>query len=397
MADLADYKWLTGPDAAQWLEELGQLEVPAHRQISRLRKTLSAERARLVVSQLELRRRAVTKFGDLAAKMFFSDVALQQSTDLWTARYKASRVARSVVVDDYCCGIGGDLLAFAERGPTTGWDRASELAELARANLTAIKSEGTSEVCVGQVEDQTPNDVWHLDPDRRAGGRRSTQIEWHSPGPELVERWLSTHPNGILKLAPAATLPEAWSREAELEWISRDRQCRQLAVWFGELATAKGQRRATTLLPTSDQQPKAVSFVGLPETKAPQTFKVGKYVYDTDPAIRAARLTGAIAVANDLTALGEGPGYLTSDHRVDHPLLARFEVVDQLPLRVKTLSKHLQSLDLGQLEIKKRGVDTDPEKLRRQLKLRGSASATLLLTRLGASEIALLARRCTEN
>jgi len=396
LADLADYEWLTGPAAVPLFEELAQSAEPVHRQLSRLRKTLTAERARLVVGQLELRERAVTKFGDLAGKMFFSDLALQQSTDLWTARYKASRVPVAAAVADYCCGIGGDLLAFAERGPTTGWDRAPELALLATVNLAAIESQFASEVCVGQVEEQTPapDEVWHLDPDRRTDGRRSTQIQWHSPGPELVEHWLTTSPAGILKLAPAATLPEAWSSEAELEWISRDRQCRQLVVWFGELATARGQRRATTLLSSSGQQLTTASFVGSPTSSAPLTSQVGKYVYDTDPAIRAARLTGAIAVEQGLFALQSGVSYLTSDLAVDHALLARFEVLDQLPLRVKTLSKHLQSLNIGQLEIKKRGVETDPEKLRRQLKLRGSESATLLLTRLGASEIALLARRC---
>ncbi len=394
LADLADYEWLTGSEAARWLEELAPTKEPVHRQLSRLRKTLTAERARLVVQQIELRQRAATKFGDLAARMFFSNLALQQATDLRTARYKASRISSKIPVVDYCCGIGGDLLAFAQRGPATGWDRVPELAHLAKANLRAAQIDATSNVCLGEVESQTPNagEIWHVDPDRRIEGRRSTQIQWHSPGPELLDRWLISSPSGLLKLAPAAVVPERWSQHAELEWITHDRQCRQQVVWFGELASASGQRRATVLLKNSEAL--AASFVGAPNVPSPIINKVCRYVYDTDPALRAAHLTGAFAVDWGLLALKSGGSYLTSDRLVSHPLLSCFEVLDQFPLRMATLSKHLRSLKVGQLEIKKRGVDTDPEQLRKQLKLSGSESATLLLTKIGNSEIALLARRC---
>ena len=45
------------------------------------------------------------------------------------------------------------------------------------------------------------------------------------------------------------------------------------------------------------------------------------------------------------------------------------------------------------LEIKKRGVDIDPEKLRRDLKLRGDNAATLLITRIAGRATAILAMR----
>jgi len=398
LADLADYQWLTGPQAGLHLAELATLKDPVHRQLSRLRKTFSAEQARLVVSQLELRQRAIPKFGKLSSHLFLSDLSLQQATDLWIARYKASRVAHGIPVVDYCCGLGGDLLAFAERGPTTGWDRAAELVHLANANLAVVQAAATSQAKVGLVEQQPPSleQIWHLDPDRRSAGRRSTQIEWHSPGPELVERLLADSPNGILKLAPATLVPTSWADQAQLEWVTRDRECRQQIVWFGALAGVRGERRATTLQKSPDSPETFIpqSFTGAPAVEAPLTEEVSRYVYDTDPAIRAAGLTGALAIDQELAALSQNATYLTSDRAAEHPLLACFEVVDALPLRVKILSQHLRSLKIGQLEIKKRGVETSPEQLRQQLKLRGSESATLLLTQVGKREIALLARRC---
>jgi len=403
LSELADYAWLTGPEAALLLAELAEDDAPLHSQLHRLRKLLSARRARLTVEQVSLRKRAAAKFGRLAGRMFFADLALQQATDLWIGRYKASRFPDNRTVIDYCTGIGGDLVALAERGPAVGWDRDPELALLAEANLRAVHGDNCPEICVGDVSEQTPaaDDFWHLDPDRRVEGRRSTQVRWHSPGPEVVQRWLTTAPQGVVKLAPAAEVPESWQREAELEWISRDRQCRQLLVWFGELATAPGQHRATILqtpalqTPTDENDPPiACGFAGTPGLATPLVSPVRDYIYDTDPAIRAADLTGALAEQFELGAISSGASYLTADRLVEHPLLTCFRVVDQLPLREKPLANHLRSLGIGRLEIKKRGVDHDPERLRRRLKLQGEMSATLLLTRQGEREIAILVQRC---
>jgi hypothetical protein len=53
----------------------------------------------------------------------------------------------------------------------------------------------------------------------------------------------------------------------------------------------------------------------------------------------------------------------------------------------------MRELEIGTLEIKKRGVDIDPAEFRTKLKLSGKKSATLLLTRGSAGRIAILADR----
>jgi hypothetical protein len=396
LSELADYAWLIGVEAAHALAELAEDDAPLHRQLDRLRKVFSVPQARLAVEQAALRRRAVAKFGQRAARMFFTDLTLQQATDRWIGHYKASHFSGERTVLDFCSGIGGDLIALGERGPVVGWERAPEVALLGEANLRAWDCDG--EVRVGEVAEQTlaAEDLWHLDPDRRVDGRRSTRVEWHSPGPQVVEQWLTTAPHGALKLAPAANVPRSWQDRAELEWISRDRACRQLVVWFGKLATTPGQRRATVVStpPVEDALPTACGFAGAAGVAPPLAKALGEYIYDTDPAVRAADLTGALAEKLELVALVTGASYLTADQRVAHPLVSCFRVLDVLPLREKPLAKHLRGLGIGRLEIKKRTVDVDPEKLRSRLNLRGDASATLLLARQGVREIAILAERC---
>jgi hypothetical protein len=390
LTDIADYQWLVGPEANRWLEEFVSSADAPHVLQERLRKHLSAERARLVAQQLALRVKAEKKFGTLAAKMFFTDLSLQQATDCWIANHKTSRFAKDKETIDYCCGIGGDLMALGNRVYTTGWDRAPEIALFAEANLRAANLSDRGAVSIGEVEEHSPstNSQWHLDPDRRTDGRRSTHMEWHSPNEATIKTWLEIAPNAGIKLAPATRLSSNWQQMAELEWISRGGECRQLVAWFGELSQAPGKRRATLVTSNASH-----TFVGCEQTSAPIANEIGGYVFDTDPAIRAAGLTAALASALGASTLSEGAAYLTAGELLKNPLLSTFHVEEVLPLRFRDLVKHIQSRNLGELEIKVRGITVQPEELRRKLKLSGSGTGTLLLTRHGKREIAILARR----
>ena len=57
---------------------------------------------------------------------------------------------------------------------------------------------------------------------------------------------------------------------------------------------------------------------------------------------------------------------------------------------VKKLKAALQSHDAGSLEILVRGLDVDPDQLRKKLKLKGSRSMAVIMTRIGTKGIALL-------
>src|SRR5688572_33309619 len=89
MARTADTDWLTSPDPAPWLRLASDWSGGALALANRLRKDLSAERARLVLEQAELRRRATDKFSS-AAGMFFTPRGVEQATDEGVGRYKAA-------------------------------------------------------------------------------------------------------------------------------------------------------------------------------------------------------------------------------------------------------------------------------------------------------------------
>lgn len=392
-AEIADYEWLTGEEAAEVLRDLSGRNEPVHILTTQLRKWHSAERVHLLLEQRELRGRARAKFAR-ADEMFFSRVGLEQATDEWVARYKAQRFAASAsagAISDLCCGIGGDLLALCEVGRTVAVERDPVASCFAAANVRAVGRFENVSMAIADVDDfdLTNSAAWHLDPDRRPQGNRTKTLDWSSPSTERIDRFLVASPHAAIKLAPAAEVPPRWSECCELEWISRDRECRQLVAWHGALTRLQGKRQATVL---SADGITSASFAGESNVE-PSYSPVDQYLFEPDPAVLAAHLVGAIAERHGLSAVSAGIAYLTGPQAVASPLLSCFAVEEVLPLSLRRIEKVLRERLIGRLEIKKRGVEHDPHRVRRQLRLEGNNEATLLLTKLNGKHAAILAHR----
>jgi SAM-dependent methyltransferase len=400
---LDDYRWLTGSEAEKCFaiaDSLAAAGASLIRVTQQLRAELPPARVHLLLQQRELRLKAREKFLH-AENMFFTPRGLEQATDAAVAAYKASRFPPDQTIADFCCGIGGDLLALARRGPVIGVDRDPVAVLLAEANAQAVLDR------VGTVAfrfETTPVDsampicseisAWHIDPDRRPGGGRTTQVKLHEPGPDVLARLLEVCPHGAIKLAPAADLVEQWWADAELEWISRRRQCRQLVAWFGRLAEHPGRRRATVIRNTSDFSPDiAATFVGEPNVEIALAPKIGRYVFEPDPAVLAAKLEGDLARKYEVSAVTPSIAYFTGDRPIRDAAFDGFEVLEVLPYHVREIKAWLTARHIGRLEIKKRDVPLEPDKVRRELAGVGDQSATVLLAKIGGRVQAIVVRR----
>lgn len=399
-----DYRWLTSPAAEPWLSSMRDSQLSLTARAAALRRELSPQRTHLVLQLAELRDRAQAKF-KRASSMFFTPLGLEQSTDEIVAAHKARRFHGRSTIFDLCAGVGGDLLALAAAGQTTAFDRDPIMAIVATANgRVCFERQSTDNqipppIChardveqLGEQLDLAECSAWHIDPDRRSTGRRTTRVDLHEPATGAIEQMLARNPHAAVKLAPAAQFPEDWPRQAELEWISRGRECRQLVAWFGELAEDMGRRRATVL---GDGTSPPRSIVGTAELAPPRVRPIGRYLFEPDAAVLAADLGATLAAEHGLEAISTGVAYWTGDAPIVDPALACFEVLEFLPFRVKPVAAVLRARNIGQLEIKKRGVALDPAALRRQLKLKGDEAATLLLAPIAKRVTAVLARRAT--
>jgi hypothetical protein len=389
--DLADYRWLTSADAQPWLAFAADPDRPLHHRAAKLRQSLSPVQVHLVLNQAELRARAVEKF-DSGEELFLTSTGLEQATDQWIAAHKARRFPREVPVADLCCGIGGDLIALVSRGPTDGIDIDPTTALLAEANLRAQRTASPWRLFCTPAEkvDLRRYAAWHIDPDRRAGGTRTVDPQYMSPGPRAIERLLATNANASIKLAPATQPPDAWRDRAEWEWISRGRECRQVVAWFGSLAQKPGLRRATVLDGSGIVRGRVE---GLAKPLPRPVDAIQQYLYEPDPAVLAAGLAGSIAERHAVAPLSADVPYFTSANLIQDPVWGAYRIEAVLPFDNKRLAAELRARHVGVLEVKCRGLKIAPEELRRRMRLRGDGRATVIISPHGGRAVAILVER----
>ncbi len=405
---LDDYQWLVSDAAAPWLkgvrDEVAMSRGATAALVTRLRKELSVDRAHLLIEQAELRRRAREKFTE-AERMFFTRKGLEQATDGEIAAHKAARFPAGRVAD-LCCGIGGDAVALAQRRTRSASEaerrtrsaseelRAVDLdpiaAVLAAANLHACGClEARAEVADAAIFPVGDYAAWHIDPDRRPTGRRTSRVELFAPSLAAIQQQLAQNGNAAIKLAPAALAPPSWGESAEMSWLGSRGECRQQVAWFGSLSRHPGRRSATVV----DARGGPRTIVGTPAEPIPLAAKLGRYLYEPHAAVLAAKLEGTLGRDHGLAAVSPGVAYLTNDVLIEEPALDAFEIADTLPLDQKRLKAYFRQRQIGRLEVKKRGVEIDPQKLRKSVIGDGEAAATLIICRVGDSVQAIVARR----
>ncbi|GAB2516528.1 class I SAM-dependent methyltransferase [Nocardiopsis aegyptia] len=356
------------------------------------------------LNQVLLRRRGRAKFGDRAERMYFTPDGLEQSTRYVVAAYRAERTAAvadavldGAVAGDLCCGVGADLLALAERGvPVEGVDADPLTVAVARANVAALGLADLARVREGDAAEAAPGayPLLFCDPARRGGRGRVFDPAAYSPPWDVAVRLAEGSGAACLKAAPG--LPhEAIPASASAEWISVDGELKETALWFG--AAAEGPRRRATVL--SEREGAGGAWGSLDEEPglgAAPVAPARRYLYDPDPAVVRSHLVAEAAARVDGALLDERIAYFTADRAVPSPLWRVLEVTEVMPFSLKRLRSALRARGAGTVTVMKRGSAVDTEKLRRDLRPSGPASATVVLTRIGERPVALLCRELAD-
>ncbi|QSB15576.1 class I SAM-dependent methyltransferase [Natronosporangium hydrolyticum] len=360
------------------------------------RHGIAADLAAAALTQARLRRRAAAKWGPAAAELYFTQTGLEQSTRAVVARRRAHRLAAAGVrrLVDLGCGIGADSLAAAAAGidvvavdadPLTAAVAEANAAALGLADRVTVRCT-TAESPAVTAELATADAVFCDPARRRAGtGRRTFDPAAYSPPWSFVATLPDLVPRTVLKLAPGidhALLPAA----AEAEWVSVGGDLVEATVWCGPLAVVP--RRATLLAP--DGTPRG-ELTGDGAHDAP-VGPVRRYLYDPDPAVLRTHLVAEFAATVDGTLADDQIGYVYTDQPVETPYARGLEVHQVLPFSLKRLRTALREADIGQVEIMKRGTALVPDQVRRELRLRGTGAATVVLTRVADAHTALICR-----
>lgn len=373
---------------------------------TRLRRTFPPDLVAAALTQARLRERASTKFGPAAASMWFTPDGLEQATHPLVAAHRAARVAAIIGpgarVLDLCCGIGSDLLALRAAGLTVaGVDADPLTVAVANANLSSLRlgevisqaeaaAEEAEAVALGDARDAdlTDADVVFADPARRNARGRTFDPAAYSPPWSFVAALLDGSRPAGAKVAPG--IPhELPPPGVSIEWVSLRGEVKEAALYAGALAD--GFRRRATLLPGGH----TVAATGADSDSEPVPVgEPGRWLYEPDGAVIRSHLVDAVAAAVNGRLLDPTIAYVTAEEYVPTPFASAYEVTDVLPFAVPRLRALLRERGVGVLTVKKRGVSVVPEQLRKELLrgARGSAAATLVVTRHRGSPVALLVR-----
>ncbi|MBO2463014.1 THUMP-like domain-containing protein [Actinomadura violacea] len=403
--DIAAFRELLTPPGQALLAEAGEADVSEAGLLgtaSRLRERYGADVVGAALTQVRLRRRAEAKFGSDAARMYFTQAGLEQSTRAGVAAHRARRFASGLPagarVLELGCGIGADLMARSRMGLTgDGVERDPLTAEVAEANVTAFDLGGLARVRVGDALDETPDgyDAVFADPGRRTARGRVFDPRSYEPPLDAVLDLAGRTPAACVKVAPG--IPhEAVPDGAEAEWVSVGGDVKEAALWLGRLAGDVGRR--ATLLPAGGPaagQAVTLTPAGLDD---PDVRPWGRYLYEPDGAVIRAHLVAEVAELVGGGLADPHIAYVTSDELRPTPFASAYEIDEVLPFSVKRLKAELRRRGAGVLTVKKRGSAVDVDRLRRDLGFGGrrggygGAEATVVVTRVGKDPVALLAR-----
>ena len=395
--------------------------------LTRLRREYAPNIAAGIVELLELRLRARAKFTH-ADRMFFTPEGLEQSTGEAIAAYRASCFPAGVPVLDACCGIGGDALALSKRAPVLAVDRNPAAAACALANARVLSelqvgTEDSSELARYSAVHVLCADVTNLDlarlreqgigaaffdPSRRLdtkeGRKRARNADDYLPPLSWLNVLREHFPFVGVKVSPAiddeALLPFT-KQGATVEFIAEGNECKEAVLWCGS-AAGRGRTLETSMqgepyCATVISRDKTAHNLCRQATAQPDAYiapsEPRNWLYEPNPAVIRAHLTSQIALEIGGAQMDPDVAYLTADDYYATPFAAAYRILDWMPFHLKNVQSWLRTNNRRVDVVKKRGVDLEPDEIRKKLSspaLADNTPAILVLMRRKEQTLAIL-------
>lgn len=344
-------------------------------------RAIAGEHGAAVLETAMLRRKAQAKLAH-ADNWLFTDPALQQATATPVAEHRARRLTGRDV-HDVTCSIGADLAVIARVAHRAiGSDLDPVRLAMARNNCgpepLLLRADALHPVTRGTVI--------VADPARRDDtGRRHWRPAGLVPRLDLLAEVYAGRDLAV-KCSPGLDFAAVdWADEAEL--VSLDGTVREACLWTRDLATPGVRRRATVLSQRTQRDGAQWTITDAESDDAP-VLPIGAWIVDPDGAVVRAGLVRHYAARHGLGQLDPHIAYLTGDEPPQG--IRAFQVLEHGKYSEKSLRALLRARSIGTLEILVRGLDIDPNTLRKRLKLAGEESATVVLTRVGDTPTAIL-------
>ena len=350
--------------------------LPVHRRAKALAGLGSPEEIRAALVQDDLRVRAAERCPH-AERLLFLPEALEQATAWPVAAERATRWPGEDALADLGAGIGLDALATALAGRAVeAYERDPARAALLTFNAAAL---GVAErvrvhaddVLAAAAAGRLGGANAYLDPDRRPGGARTRDPEAFEPPAAAWPALLGGFARAMIKLPPV--VEGALPLEGPQEVVSLGGRARERRLLVGDWP-ARAPRRALAL-PSG----LAVEGEGVAPPE-PVAVDVGAWILDPDVSVTLAGLVGDLARRDGLAPLAAGVAYLVGEAPSEGAPGHWVRVDAVLEAKPKALNRWLRAEGVGNLTIRKRGIEAKAEDWRRRLRPAGPNAGTLVFT-----------------
>ena len=300
----------------------------------------------------------------------------------WKMRQKLGEVQKSLDVGG---GIGGDTIAMALRWKVLSVERNPITMEMLKHNVQVYNANKNVDFILGDILKLLDDSEFQkkledincifFDPSRRAKGKRTVKIEEYEPHLSLVEKLKHFSQNICVKIAPEVDLSRI-KYDCDIEVISYKGEVKEVVLWFGKFKTSSDKK---VILAT--KLPEKITWIQKSKRYNVPVSEPKDFIYEPDPAFIKAHLISDIAEMYDLSQLHEKIAYLTSDSFIDIPILKCYHVLTYETLDYRSINKTLSSLNIGNVDLKARGISVDLKSIQKSIHGKGKKKGLLILTK----------------
>lgn len=339
--------------------------------VTKLRKAYPQIDPQLIsaaITQAKLRQKASTQ--NYPVHFVFTEEGLQQATRPQVAKYRAELLLNKfgpLNIVDLTCGLGVDSYYLSKSGHhVTSVELDRNIARIAEHNLSPV---GVQVVNYKAEDFEIPadTDLVFLDPARREpGGAKSLSgqtkrvmdpMKW-SPNWEFLIG-LTNKFKVVAKVAPG--IDSGLLENFDTFWISCDGDLVEAML----LSPGAGSKTAVLIDGDICQE--------IPGGEKTSPSEIGNYLIVPNPALIRASSLNYLAKAFTAGLVNEHIAWLTSKDEtavtkfLGNKAASIFQILDHQKFNENGLASYVQSVAPDALTIMTRGVDLDPELLRKKL------------------------------
>jgi hypothetical protein len=387
-----DVEWLSSLIGQQVIGEFDHNSdvLNATKKLRRKRPEINSELIRQAVSQALLRVKSAEP-----NHFLLTNEGLQQATRPQVAKYRANFVTKRYgkqIIIDLTCGLGFDSYYFNQAGhQVSGVENDSGLVKIAQANLKPIQVH-FSDAQSFNIADETQ--IVFIDPARRNPSgpksvlgqiKRLTNPEDWSPSWSFVKS-LADNFLVIAKVAPG--MVEELIGDWDAYWISADGDLVETM-----LVSAGTGKRVAVLLTDHD-------VIEISGGSRSLVKPIGKYLVIPNPALIRASALDYLVNKLDAGLVNEHIAWLTTDSdkakTFFDPAAQVLNILEVTKFTDKNLANLVNNYQPSALTIMTRGVNIEPEKLRKKLlkkPIKGGPEIVLAIYRDDSGPICLICER----